>query len=215
MRLVSSFSAAALVLGLCAVPASAQVAGLPVNYSPVGTGVTVHGDFGRGLNEASGKLNSFGGGVTLGMPMFQIGAAVSYYGVGGDTPIEEISFGGHAAYKVSLPPTAPVSLAIAAGVGTVSIGGTSVLFVPAGVTLGIKVPSSSVNVLPWVSPQFRLARASGETESDFGVSGGLNVTLPAGLGFNVLGDYNNADEAFTLGAGLSYGIRVPSLSGGM
>ena len=226
MKVVSSLSAVALALGL-AVPASAQLAGLPVNYAPVGTGVTIHGDIGRGLNDASGKITSVGGGITLGLPMFQVGAGVSYWGLK-DTEPQEISFGGHAAYHLPLPPSTPVSLSIVAGIGIVSIDvGTesqSNIFVPAGVVLSVDVPSTSVGVTPWISPQFRYYRAgsvgtiASSSESDFGVSGGLNITLPMGLGLSIVGDFDNSgngvDPAFTIGGGLYYSINVPSLGGG-
>lgn len=229
MKAVSSLSAAALALGLAAGTASAQVSGIPVNYAPAATGVTVHAEYGRGLNDESGKINSIGGGVTLGLPMFQVGAALSYFGLK-DTEPQEISFGGHAAYKLPLPPTTPVTLSVVAGLGYTSFdAGGNTLLVPAGVTLGIKVPSTSVDVMPWVSPQFRLTRVSNgtsESESSFGASGGVSIGLPVGVGFDLMLDWNRIPEnAFgstapsanqiSFGIGAHYLIQVPSLSGGM
>lgn len=225
MRAISSISAAALALGLIAVPASAQVAGMPVNLAPRGTGVTVHGEYGRGLNDQSGKTNSVGGGVVLGLPTFQVGAGASFFDFG-DNGAEEISFGAHAGYALPLPPATPVSLSIVAGVGVTSFDvsateSATTIFVPAGVTVGFDIPSPTLSVTPWVSPQFRYTR-TGETSvspsfsnSDFGVSGGLNITLPVGLGFSGLLDYDNASEAFLVGGGLYYAIQVPSLAPGM
>ena len=220
MKVVKSLSAAALALGLMALPVSAQVAGLPVNYAPMGTGVTIHGTYGAGINDNSGKIGSVGGGVTLGLPTFQVGAAVSYFGIS-DTEPQEISFGGHAAYMIPLGPEAPVNVAVVAGASVVSISATggdiTTLFIPAGVTLSIDVPSTSVAITPWVSPQFRYVRISNGasvSNSDFGVSGGLNVTLPMGLGLSGQVDYDNNSEAFVVGAGLFYSIKVPSLGGG-
>ncbi len=229
MKAVSRSLFAALTLGLFAAPASAQVAGMPVDFRPVSTGVTIHGGIGRGVNDDSGKITSAGGGVTIGLPSFQIGAAVSRFGLG-DTEPQEISFGGHAAFKLPLPPATPVSLSIGAGVGVVSqeVGtqsGTSI-FVPVGLTRAIDLRSPTLDVTPWISPQFRDARIGEFTipgfgtfasisNSDFGVSGGLAITLPMGFGFQGLFDYDNASEAVTVGGGVHFTIAVPSLAPGM
>lgn len=229
MKAVSRSLFAALTLGLFAAPASAQVAGMPVDYRPVGTGVTIHGGIGRGVNDSSLKYTSAGGGVTIGLPSFQIGAAVSRFGLG-DTELQEISFGGHAAFKLPLPPATPVSLSIGAGVGVLSqdvgtLSRTSI-FVPVGLTLAINVPSPTLDVTPWISPQFRYSRTGEFTipvlgtvpsvsNSDFGVSGGLSITLPMGFGFQGLFDYDNGSEAFTVGGGVHFTIAVPSLAPGM
>jgi hypothetical protein len=231
MKAVARFSLAALALGLMAAPASAQLSGLPVVYAPASTGITIGGMYGRGLNDDSGKLNSAGGMVTIGLPAFQVSAGASYYGFGGDFPIEKVSFGGNAGYKLPLPPSTPVTLMVVAGVGYVSPEGGSILTVPAGLTLGINVPATSVSVTPWVSPQFRYTRISpdvgdGASESSFGVSGGLSVGLPVGVGIDLAVDWNRIPaDAFgdvgapslnqiTIGAGLHYTIKTPSLGGG-
>ena len=230
MKAVSRSLFAALTLGLFAAPASAQVFGMPVDFRPVGTGVTIHGGIGRGVNDNSGKITSAGGGVTIGLPSFQIGAAVSRFGLADDEP-QEISFGGHAAFKLPLPPATPVSLSIGAGIGVLSTDITPTesvtsIFVLVGLTLAINVPSPTLDVTPWISPQFRYSRTGeftipvfgtvpSESNSDFGVSGGLSITLPMGFGFQGLFDYDNASEAFTVGGGLHYAIAVPSLAPGM
>ena len=219
MRVVS-LSAVALALGALAVPASAQVAGLPVNYAPVPTGVTVHGTFGRGLNDNSGKANTIGGGVTLGLPTFQVGAAASYFDLDG---AKDISFGGHGMFSLPLPPATPVSIGIVAGVGIVSqdipltTESVTTIFVPAGAVLSIDVPSPTLDVTPWISPQFRYSRTGSvgtlpsTSNSSWGVSGGLSLGLPMGLGFHVLGDYDGNSEAFLVGGGVHFSVAVPSL----
>ncbi|MCH7876413.1 MAG: hypothetical protein IH965_14115 [Gemmatimonadetes bacterium] len=225
MKAVSRSLFAALTLGMFAAPASAQVFGMPVDFRPVGTGVTIHGGIGRGVNDSSGKITSAGGGVTIGLPSFQIGAAVSRWGLKTGEP-KEISFGGHAAFKLPLPPATPVSLSIGAGVGVVSTDITTTesvtsIFVPVGLTLAINVPSPTLDVTPWISPQFRYSRTGAigtdpsESNSDFGVSGGLSITLPMGFGFQGLFDYDNGSEAFTVGGGVHFTIAVPSLAPGM
>jgi hypothetical protein len=60
-RFVGGIAVLALALGLTASVASAQMHGLPVYGAVGGVGVTIMGDYGRGLNDESGKTNYFGG----------------------------------------------------------------------------------------------------------------------------------------------------------
>lgn len=226
MRVVS-LSAAALALGALAAPASAQQFGIPVDYAPAATGVTIVGTFGLQvkvpdlLGVSPEKQNAAGGMVTIGLPSFQISAGASYTNIGKTSDDEEISFGGSGMFTLPLPPGTPVTLGIVAGVGIMSVDvGTetqSNIFVPAGVVLSLDVPSPALDVTPWISPQFRYFRSGSvgvnpsAGNSDFGVSGGVRIGLPMGLGFHVLGDYDNASEVFLVGAGLHFSITVPSL----
>jgi hypothetical protein len=219
MKVVARFSLAALALGLVAAPASAQLLGLPVVYAPAPAGITIGGMFGRGLNDASGKANSAGGMLTYGGPMFQVGAGASYF----DFDLAKtISFGGNAGVSLPLGPTLPVKILVVAGVSYASKDGVKNLNVPAGVTFGFNVPSTSVTVTPWVSPQIRYSRidpGTGTTFSntDFGGSGGISIGLPMGLGFDVAVDYTNVSggSPFLVGGGIHYTIKTPGAGSGM
>jgi hypothetical protein len=210
MKTMVRTSLAVLALGLVADAASAQLVGLPVNYGPAGAGVTVSGMFGRGLNENSGKLNSAGGMLTYGAEMFWVGAGASYVDF---SELKKVSFGGNVGVNLPLGPELPVKVAAVAGASYFSPAtDVNTLFIPAGVTLGINVPATGVAVTPWISPQFRYARASvngvsGSTSS-WGASGGVGITLPMGFGFDVVADYDGDSEAFMAGAGLHYTFKT-------
>jgi hypothetical protein len=220
MKTIVRISLAALALGLVTDVASAQLAGLPVNYAPAGAGVSIGGTFGIGLNNNSGKPKSVGGMLTYGADMFWIGAGASYFdflkhnGVDG---VKAVSFGGNAGYKLPLGPDLPVDLAVVAGAGYTSKNSVNTLMVPAGVTLGIKVPSTGVAIVPWASPQFRYTRVSvsgvSGSKSSWGVSGGLAINMPMGIGFDVVGDYDGNSKGFLGGLGLHY--TFASSGGGM
>ncbi|HEX9727615.1 MAG TPA: hypothetical protein VGA37_03805 [Gemmatimonadales bacterium] len=206
MRL-ASISAGVLTLGFVATSASAQIGGLPVDYAPAGTGVSIQADFGRGLNNNSGKVNSIGGMVTLGLPMFQISAGVSDVDLSG---AKEISFGGNVLYPLPIGGGAPVSVALAAGAGVLN----SDIFVPAGVTLSLDVPSPALSITPWVSPQFRYIKFdAGGNDSGFGVSGGIKVGMPMGLGFQAAFDYNQPSKSLVLGVGAHFKVSAPGMGG--
>jgi hypothetical protein len=198
-----------------ATPAQAQLTGI-VNYAiPVGGEMpTTHlvGEFGRGLNEDSGKLNAFA-------------VAAGRTGVGGrgsvfvgasmlDAPVESIySFGLVGAVGVSQP-TAPTQISVQAGVGYSSpTDGLTIWSVPVGIALARSTPQGSGNLNYWVMPRVHMTRAAlegfdSEMETDFGASGGLGFTTASGFGVHAAIDLLAMDpNIFTLGAGVHYVIQ--------
>jgi hypothetical protein len=208
------------VLGLFASPARAQMFGNPVYFSPKqGVGLTIAGDYGRGLNDASGKTNYFGGRATLGLPVFAVtvgGGSVKAEGADG-----EITFGANVGVTVLKGPAVPVTLSLQAGVGSMKIDPITTMNIPLGAALAFNVNSPGASVEPWVAPRVQLTRVSGtiggidvsSTETNIGASGGVNVGLPSGLGFHLAVDWLNVDGGSPLGvgAGLHYTIKIPSL----
>jgi hypothetical protein len=191
--------------------------GNPVYFTPPSTGLTIAGDFGRGLNNASGKANYFGGRLVLGLPMVTVGVGGGTLRSGGSGVTE---FGGHAGVKVFGLPASGVSISVQAGLGYVKTGGITNLTIPAGVTLGFKPPSPGVSFEPWVNAGVRHLRQSGgagpsASTTKMGASGGVNVGLPMGLGFHAALDYTNISggSPFLVGAGVHYKISVPGLGG--
>jgi hypothetical protein len=222
-------SAVVGTLALFASPVLAQMLGNPVYFSPKqGVGLTLAGDYGRGLNDASGKTNYFGGRATLGLPMVAITA-----GAGSEKQSSSIggasftSFGGDVAVTVLKGPIVPVSLSLQAGAGYSSKSGIKQVHVPIGAALAFNVKSPGASVEPWVAPRLDLYRASGTgivnptTEKHVGASAGLNVGLPSGLGFHLALDYtyvkglgtlsSSERSPFLVGAGVHYTIKIPSL----
>ncbi len=241
MRVFSRFAAAAFTIGLIAGPAAAQMVGNPVYFSPKhGTGITIAGDLGRGLNDASFKTNYYGGRATIGLPMFTISAGAGVVKPSGvfDVPgtESEVTFGGNVALNVFNPPLAPVAVSLQGGVGYVKTTGSGVaggdvttLVFPLGVALAFSVPSPALSVEPWIAPRVHIVRTSNgtsTTETNFGVSAGLNLGLPMGLGFHAAIDYvavSDPDDVvplsssssdvspFLVGVGVHYKIALPGL----
>ncbi len=217
MKTIVRLSLAVLALGIMADVASAQLLGLPAyNYAPAGAGVTVSGMYGRGLNNASGKANSAGGMITYGAQMFWVGAGASYFDF---STAKVASFGGNVGVNLPLGPELPVKVAVVAGAGYWSKSGTNNLTVPAGVTLALNVPSPNLSITPWISPGVRYIRTSvggvsGST-TKFGGSGGVSITLPMGVGFDVALDYTNFSGASPLVGGIGLHYTFASSGGGM
>lgn len=196
---------ALLVVGLAigTSAASAQVWAVPK-----GVGVTVAGDFNARLS--TGTPMYIDGRVALGLPMVGFQATV--------TPdvmdAAETTAGVDAA--VQLIPM-PVSVRVQAGAryGTDS----KTLMVPAGVVVGLNVPTPMLSVDPWIFPQVRYSHFDGGgSNTDFGVTAGVNIGLPSGLGGHLAIDYDNATadigefkDGLAVSLGVHYRISVPSL----
>ncbi|NIM52431.1 MAG: hypothetical protein GTN62_14075 [Gemmatimonadales bacterium] len=208
---------ALVALAVCSIPdtGSAQMSFSPVWGLPGGVGVTINGDYGRGLNDESGKENYIGGRVVVGLPM------VSIFAGGGMVtldPDSKISFGGGAAVNVIKAPMLPVAVAVQGGVGYIDAAGVKTLNFPIGPVVSINVPSPAVDVKPWIMPRVHIQRVSNgtsDTEVGFGASAGLNVTLPMGVGGHVALDWMTIGDPsvkpFLVGIGAHYTISVPSL----
>jgi hypothetical protein len=213
MKAFVRIALAVLVLGVMSDTAAAQMVGIPASFAPAGMGPSIAVFFGRGLNENSGKANSLGGEIVYGAEQFMVGGQVGYADFSGDGAAKQINFGGKAGYALPLPETTPVNLMVVAGANYWSDGDADFnsLYVPAGVSLSFDVPSESVAVTPWVAPQFRYVRFSSggfsDSNSDFGVSGGVRVDFDM-FGIDLMGDYDNASEGFTVGAGAH--VNIPT-----
>lgn len=230
-RFVGSIAVIALAMGLVVESASAQLAGNPVYAINPGVGITLAGDFGRGINDESGKANFFGGRVILGVPMlsFWVGAGqVDFRNPDPNVDDKEITLGGGAAINLIKAPLLPVALTLQAGGSTMSCGDDCTdLHLVAGPALRVNVPTPGVGIEPWVMPRVHMSRQSvgGETvtQTGFGASGGINVNLPMGLGFHAVVDYAKIPEGTSglwtideakpmlVGIGIHYKIAVPSL----
>lgn len=213
-RILGGIALAGLAVAVTANTAVAQLPGNATWGLPGGVGVTINGDFGRGLNDESGKTNWFGGRVVVGLPMVSIwgGAGVLR---NGDS---EITFGGGVAVNVIKAPMLPVAVALQGGVGYIDVAGNKTLNIPIGPVVSINVPSPAVDVKPWIMPRVHIQRVSNgtsDTEFGFGASAGLNVTLPMGVGGHVALDWMTIGDPsvkpFLVGIGAHYTISVPSL----
>jgi len=181
-RILSLTAVAALVFTTVA---SAQLLNFPVNVNPHhGTGVAVAGLFGKGLNDNSGKYTSFGAGARIGFGMINISAGVASTNL---QPESKIDFGGNAEFVFASQ--AMLAVSIFAGFGTASDIGTTI---PLGLGLSV-APSPQFSI--WAAPNYTIFSPSGtgSSVSDLGMSGGLRVSLPMGLGFGASIGWTNSD----------------------
>jgi hypothetical protein len=204
------------LIAASALPAHAQLSGI-VNYAvPVGGEMPMThlvGEFGRGLNEDSGKLNAF----ALAVGRTGIGGRGSVFAGASmvDAPLEsEYSFGAAGAVGVTQP-TAPTQFSVQAGVGYSSPSdGVTIWSVPVGVAIMRSMAQGSGTLDYWAMPRVHMTRVAidgfdSEMETNFGASGGVGFTTASGFGFHAALDWLSADGGSPLGLGLGvhYGIQ--------
>ena len=221
---------AALLLVILAQPAAAQLNSMPVHFSPKGgTGFTLYGDFGKGMNDESGKNTAFGARAVLGVSAISLGVGVGTVnaGIGG---VDENSFQwmGMAAFRIFGGGVLPVALSVQAGYGRLAPSDTTAeVNVPVGVGVSVSAPVPGFKLELWGAPRFSVRKVTvndaTETQTGFGLSAGINVGFSIGLGGYVALDWANlSDESdgdfpligrspTVLGVGLSFNIKLPGL----
>ena len=197
-RFVFSIAVAAL---LVATPVMGQLNNFPVLALPAGDadGTTfIAGGWGRGLNDQSGKLNSFVLAAARAMEKVSF-AVLGGYVVDVLPDVSEISFGGQIAYNVVNDPDQAVGVGIQGGIEWMSVDGTpdniTLWNFPVGVSLSGSTEAGSMAVRPWVMPRVQFTRVGSvgtvdsATETDFGASAGVGFTSEGGFGFGVAIDW--------------------------
>ena len=231
-RLFGGLALVAVLVGVTALPAAAQIHGNVVWGTNPGPGVTLYGDFATGLNDDakgfSGETPTyFGGRAELGLPIFSVWAGYGSFNPGGDDVSSSSAFGGGLGFNLIKGPMVPVIVTLEAGVGylqeTVMSVDYKTLNVPIGARVGINIPTTGVGIKPWITPRLQIVNegpdGGTETTVGFGIAGGLAIQLPVGLGIQAALDWQTlkpegAEESWSplmLGAGLYYRISVPSL----
>jgi hypothetical protein len=217
MKALARFAVTGLVLTLAVSSASAQLINNPTYFTPkAGTGLTVAGEYGLGLNNNSGKGYSINARGELALPMISVSAGLGQFQPqgGGNGTIN--FFGGAGMTLMSLPLTG-VSVSAHAAAGYFSKSGTNSINVPIGLTLGIKPPSPGVSFEPWVSARIHYTRTSAggfsASTTNVGAGAGVNVGLPMGLGLHAALDYLavSGGAPILFGIGAHYTFTVPGL----
>lgn len=207
--------------------AGAQAPGLPVINSGSTRGFTIGGMAGFG-NRGAGSGAAFGLNGTYGFRRVAVGGFVS--GLSGSTVADATFFSGGAtlAVKVAGGPLVPVAVNLHTGAaysapGLTLIGGgvqtRKTWHVPLGLGLSWTIAQPVVAIKPWIAPRADWRRvsttvgqqSSSGSETDFGLSGGVNFGFLNGLGIDVAFDRvfaaGTGSKPTILGVGLSYSLK--------
>jgi outer membrane protein with beta-barrel domain len=216
--------AALLALAAMAPPAAAQVRGIPVYNSGVPRGIGLYGDVGFSNDEAGGGT---GWGLTgkAGLGPLGVTALISTSKPdGGDS---DVSLGATLNYRLFGGPLVPLAVTLQAGAGWVKAEGADLLVLPPpdvttwhfpiGVGFTLTIPNPVLAIRPWLAPRLDIVRHSAggdsETDTNFGLSGGLEANFLNGFGLHAAYDAVFADGATpgVFGLGAHYAFRTPGL----
>jgi len=210
----------ALVLG--AAPAAAQVPGIPVYNSGVPRGIGLYADVGFPNDDAGGgtglALTGRGGFGPLGAT-----AIISSYNPDGPAG-GDLSVGATGNYRIFGGPLVPLSVSLQAGVGYAKPdagllpgGDVTQWRFPIGVGFALTIPNPALAIRPWLAPRIDILRQSAgggsTTDTEFALSGGLELNTLGGLGVHAAYDLilGGGFKPGVLGLGAHYNFRVPGL----
>lgn len=198
----------ALLFLLAAGPAGglvAQVAGLPVRNAGVGTGIGIAADAGF-PSAAAGKGFAVGATGALGAGPLGFTASVARWDPRG--PGDKItSVGATANLKIIGGPLIPLAVTLQGGAARYTQTATTIegdaldlktWHLPAGIGIALTIPNPVFSIKPWVAPRVDLLRVTqsdggtaaqvSHTESDFGISGGVDLGFLNGLTIRAMYD---------------------------
>jgi len=207
-----------MVLALFPFTGSAQnVTGLPVLNSRIATGLTLAGEVGFPDSDY-GEGTAYGVRASLGLGVFGISAMLTTWDPELPGADSRVAYGGSLNYKLLGGPLTPLSVTLQGGVEAASDAGVDQLHVPVGLGVALTIPNPALAIRPWLAPRLDIARLSGgmtdQTETNFGISGGVEFGLLGGLGFGVAYDRVFAGNGFdpsVWSVGLNYTIKVAGL----
>jgi hypothetical protein len=218
-------------------PARAQLLASPVYVSPKApTGLTLAADFGTtartkldNVTQAD-KPTNLGLRATLGLPVVTLGFGVGLYDPKGGAS-KQTQLAANAALKIFSPPLVPLGVALQAGLGYVKLGsglGAQTQYtVPIALGIAVKPPTPGLAVEAWAAPRVQLgvtsALGNSTLRAGYGISGGVNIGLPTGLGLHAALDWSKVAQKTTnavtlpetqtlvVGVGLHYTFTIPGL----
>jgi hypothetical protein len=209
----------ATVLAIMAAPLAAQVRGIPVYNNGVPRGIGLYGDVGFPDDEAGGgKAFALTGRVGFGT--LGATAMLSTYDPDGP-PGSDLSVGATGNLRLFGGPLVPLLVTLQAGVGYAKpesgvLPDESVdqWHFPVGLGFMLTIPNPALAIKPWLAPRLDIVTTTpdgGEstTDSEFGLSGGVELNLLSGLGFHAAYDAVFSDGTpGVFGVGAHYSFRT-------
>jgi hypothetical protein len=228
MRSVVVLLSAAMMLGAAATPAGAQLNSIPVYTSPKGgTGISVSVDYGKGLNEESGKNRGLAARGVIGLAMLQLGAGIGTVNpeIAGERQ-DKFQWMATAALRLIGGGVMPLAVNIQAGYGRVEIAQDSTeVNIPISVGVGLSPPLPGFSLELWAAPRYSVRDLKvgdlSASQNGFGISAGVDLGFSMGLGVHAALDweYLGAESGSVLdlpstkpavfGVGVSYNFKLP------
>jgi hypothetical protein len=86
-----------------------------------------------------------------------------------------------------------------------------------GLGFALTIPNPMLAIKPWIAPRLDIVRLSGgglsNTETNFGIGGGLELNLLSGFGLQAAYDrvFTDGGDPSVFGLGAHYAFRIPGL----
>ncbi len=213
----------ALAVALSGAPsAAAQVRGIPVYNAGIPRGIGIYGDVGF-PNDDAGDGTAYAVTGRAGFGVFGATAMLSSFNPDGPGD-SDLSVGATLNYRIFGGPLVPLAVTLQGGIGYAKPDGllpdedVTQLRFPVGVGFALTIPNPVLAIKPWLAPRMDIVRTSAEgvdaqTDSEFGLSGGLELNTLGGFGLHATYDAIFADGGTpgVFGVGAHYTFRVPGL----
>jgi outer membrane protein with beta-barrel domain len=200
----------------------AQVQGIPVYNSGVPRGIAVYGDVGF-PDENAGKGTAFAVSGRAGFGPFGATAILSTFNPDGPGS-SDVSVGATLNYKIFGGPLVPLSVTLQGGIGyskpdngLLPGSDATQLHFPVGVGFALTIPNPALAIRPWIAPRVDIVHASvsgtSDSETNFGLGGGLELNLLNGFGLHAAYDrvFVDGGDPSVFGIGAHYAFRIPGL----
>jgi hypothetical protein len=222
-RAQAAVPVAALLLALLAggPKASAQVRGIPVYNNGIPSGIAIYGDVGF-PDENAGKGTAYAVSGRFGFGVFGATAMLATFNP--DGPGEnDVAVGATLNLRVFGGPLTPLLINLQGGIGyskpDVGLlpGDEDELRFPVGLGFALIIPNPALAIQPWIAPRLDIVRLSGDglsnTETNFGLGGGVELNLLNGFGLHAAYDrvFLEGGDPSVFGLGAHYAFRVPGL----
>lgn len=198
------------VLAGFAVPARAQVLGLPVVNNGSPTGINIGADVGFANDDYFGGGTGAGAHASVGLGFFGVTAMISHFSPKNGDGVW--SPGGSAMLRLLGGPLVPFRVTMQAGVGRWSFGDVTYTHVPLSLGIAATIPNPALAIKPWIAPRIDILHSSETSvihpgDVHFGISGGIDFALLNGVSIRVAYDRVSSDgvhpSIFSLGLGLA------------
>jgi opacity protein-like surface antigen len=225
MRQCAQAALAVASLTLCLTAGSpvavAQVRGIPVYNSGVASGIALYGDVGF-PDEEAGKGTGYALTGRAGFGAFGATAMVSTFDPEGQGD-NDVSLGATLNYRVIGGPLVPLSVTLQGGIGyskpdlTILPDDETELRFPVGLGFALTIPNPALAIRPWIAPRVDVVKVSGggvsETETNFGLGGGVEFNMLNGFGLHAAYDrlFLEGGDPSVFGVGAHYAFRIPGL----
>jgi hypothetical protein len=183
-----------LTLGLAAsitTAAEGQALGMPVVNNGAPTGLTIGADVGF-PNSDYGSGTAIAGRAALGLGFFGVSGQLSHYspkdGDGVWSPAVAASL------RLLGGPLVPFRIMLQGGVGTWSFGDEHFTHVPLSLGFAATIPNPAFAIKPWIAPRLDMLHSdAGGTNTEFGFSGGIDLSLINGMTIRAAYDHVSND----------------------